>query len=89
MSSKLIRTLLSVQVLNVRSDVIDDAKVMIHINDSESGTIPFAFDADRLIYSVEVPVGTWQLEGKHDLLQGQVRAVTVGPAPSQELFILG
>lgn len=83
-------TSLHVDVLNVKGESIRDVKVTLHPTDSNVKAITLAFDDRSVTYlAKEVTSGTYEVKVLHGELGGQSRTVTVGMAPSRELFILG
>lgn len=81
---------LHVEVRNVKGESIPDAKVTLQPTDSKAEAITLAFDDRSATYvAKEVSSGTYEVKVSHGKLEGQSRKVTVGTAPSRELFILG
>lgn len=81
---------LDVEVFNAKSEAIRDAKVTLRPTDSKAKTITLAYDDRTAIYTAkEVSPGSYEIEVSHGRLEGQSREVTVGTAPSRQLFILG
>jgi hypothetical protein len=81
---------LHVEIRNLKGDVIDNATVTLLPEGSKAKAIPLAFDkATASYFAKEVPTGNARLEVKHSRMEGQRRDVTLGPAATRELFILG
>lgn len=83
-------TSLHVDVLNVKGEAIKDAKVTLRPTDSNVKETALAYDDGTAAYlAKEVSSGTYEVEVSRGSLEGQSREVTVGVAPSRELFVLG
>ncbi|MBI3281209.1 MAG: S8 family serine peptidase [Acidobacteria bacterium] len=83
-------TSLDVEVLNVKGEAIRDAKVTLRPTDSKAKAVTLGYDDRTTIYvAKEVLPGSYEVEVSHGRLEGHSRVVTVGVAPSRELFILG
>ena len=81
---------LMVEVLNIKGEIITDAKVTLRPGDKQFKSIYIKFDINTATYIAEtVPVGTSQIIVKHNYLQGQNREVDIGITDVNELFILG
>jgi len=79
-----------VEVFNVKGESIKDAKVSLRPTDSKAKAITLAYDDRTTIYvAKEVSPGIYEVEVSHGRLEAQSRKVTIGAAPSRELFILG
>ena len=83
-------TSLHVGVLNVKGEAIKDANVTLRATDSRAKATTVPFDDQTATYAAkEVPTGAYVVEVSHGILERQSREVTIGVAPSRELFILG
>jgi hypothetical protein len=83
-------TLLHIDVLNVKGEAIPDAQVTLKPTDSKAKAITLAYDDRSATYvAKKVSSGIYDVKVTHKKLGGQSRKVTVGTAPSRELFILG
>ena len=81
---------LQVDVLNVKSEPIKDAKVTLRPTDSKAKPINLSYADETANYvAKKVSPGTYEIRVSHGRLEGQSREVTVGAASSRELFILG
>lgn len=83
-------TSLHIDVLNVKGESIRDARVTLLLTERNAKPTTLAYDDKSALYvAKEVSSGTYELNVSHGELEGQSRKVTVGTAPSRELFILG
>src|SRR5437667_985264 len=83
-------TSLHVEVLNVKSEAIKDAKVTLRPTNSKAKAITLAYDDRTASYHAKkVTPGSYEIKVTHRRLDDQSREVIIGVAPSRELFILG
>jgi hypothetical protein len=81
---------LSVEVRDLKGEVIKNASVSLRPSGPRAKTVRIPFDERAGLYvSTDTTAGDGEVSVEHGELEGQKRRVRVGAGPNRELFILG